>query len=185
MSVRAITGVLALWVIPTFAQGDFRPALDALDDVGYAVVPSKYCKTEHISAGYGCLTQPQNDHWVKRWQRMAADEHTRFPISDTLDTKKILRIESFDIRGKQEMSRDLYGRAKVIRWSLSSEQAAIQMEKQFGGLGFNQKEELHKAPWSYWRVGDKMYFILTGGTFMEGELPKLREVLLKSTTHEG
>lgn len=89
------------------------------------------------------------------------------------------------IRGKKEMSRNLYGRAEVVRWSMSSESAAAKVEKQFLGLGPGQKENVWKAPWSCWRVGDKIYFILTGGNFMMGELPKLDEALRKATARNG
>jgi hypothetical protein len=159
--------------LTVLGQKTLYKALTGLSDIDYSLTTSKNCKTRTIENGFGCEIQPI-DNWYN--QRLKSWESNSL---DTIDYTKIKTIEYFSITGTKELQPKTYGRADIVKWIFVTIDDAKKAEIILSKIDLRQKEDLYKAPWTWWRDKDNVYFILTAGTYVKPDLSiiekKLRE----------
>ena len=142
-----------------------------LSDVDYLLTSSKNCKARTIENGYGCEIQPI-DNWynqrLKNWKSNSLD---------TIDYTKIRMIESFSVTGTKELQPKTYGRADIMKWTFVTANDAKNAQITISKADLRQREDLHKAPWTWWRDKENLYFILTAGTYVKPDLNKIEKKL--------
>jgi hypothetical protein len=171
--IRRLTTILILVCLKltVFGQSGFYKALTGLSEIDYVLTASKDCATERIQDDLGCNILPI-DNWYN--QRLRSWKSNSL---DMIDYKRIKTIESFAIKGTKELQPKTYGRADVIKWTFLTMLDAKNAELIISKADLRQREDLHKAPWTYWRDRENLYFILTGGTYVKPDLDKIEKKL--------
>jgi hypothetical protein len=86
-------------------------------------------------------------------------------------------IESFSLTGTKELRPKTYGRADIMKWTFVTISDAKNAEIMISKDNLRQKDDLHKAPWTWWRDKDSIYFIFTAGTYVKPDLNKIEKKL--------
>lgn len=173
--IRPITILILVCLHGTIlGQGTFQKALRRLSDIGYHLTISKNCKTQTIEDGFGCKITP-SDNWYN--QRLKT---LRMALTDTVNCATIRVIESFSVTGSKELQPKVYGRAEVMKWTFFTVSDAENADILFSKIDPTIKEDLYKAPWTWWRDNESVYFILTAGTYASTDLNKIESKLRRA-----
>jgi hypothetical protein len=160
--MKYIVVLVLLFVRTTFSysQNDFHKRLLALEKINYFIVGKNISNVN--------------------WYNNQVIDFARFVSLDTIDSKSVLKMETYDIKGKKEILPKTYGRATIEKWtfkdSISASKSEVILRKAFLS---QHSEMIHKAPWIFWREKSVVYFILTGGTYMKIDLKKIEKKLKK------
>lgn len=163
--------ILICLKLTVFGQNSFHKAVTGLSDIHYNLTISKNCKTQTIENGFGCQIQPVDNWYNQRLNNSKSDS------LDIIDHTKIKTIESFSITGTKKLQLKTYGRAEIEKWTFITIADAKKVETILSKIDLRQKEDLYKAPWTWWRDKDNVYFILTGGTYVKPDLTKIEKKL--------
>lgn len=155
-------------------QGTFQKALSRLSDIGYHLTISKNCKTQTIENGFGCKIPPSDNWYNQRLQTLST------ALTDTVNCATIRVIESFSITGSKELQPKIYGRAEVMKWTFFTVSDAENADILFSKIDPTKKEDLYKAPWTWWRDDESIYFMLTAGTYVGTDLDKIESKLRRA-----
>lgn len=135
---------------------------------------------------YKILNKPENeiinpkDNWYTKIIKIINSNESYDKISIE-NANKVLNIQILYIKGKKQIMPSTFGRAEIQEWCFKNSEDAKIFADELENNSFVLKERLHKAPWSFWQNKNKVYFILTGGTYMSGDLLKIKEKLKKKT----
>ncbi|MCL9806837.1 hypothetical protein NAT51_14980 [Flavobacterium amniphilum] len=160
---------LLLFSILTYGQLSFKGIVKGLESVGYS-----------IDTDSKNTIKPSGN-----WYNTRAKATMFHGTVDTIPTAKLISITNYYIRGKKAILPRTYGRAAIQEWTFTD---TTESNYALNCITKNNSivlERIHKAPWTVLQSGNKLYFILTGGTYMRDELKKLESELRKGIEKEN
>ena len=163
--------ILVCLQLTVFGQNTFYKTVTGLADIDYVLTTSKNCKNRTIENGFGCEIHPIDNWYTQRLKNWKSNS------LDTIDYTKIKTIESFSVTGTKEIQPTTFGRAEIIKWTFVTAIDAKDAEIILSKTDLRQKEDLYKAPWTWWRDKENLYFILTAGTYVKPDLNKIEKKL--------
>ena len=150
----------------TFAQSKFYKDVKGLEEIHYSVVQAK----KPVN------TTPRQNWYNERVKLITS--HGTLKL-DTINANGIKKIEVYFIKGKKEILPKTYGRARLEQWTIKDSLEAKKIIKSLSTLNLEYTERICKSPWTFWQKENKIYFIITGGTYMMDELSKIKSTLNK------
>jgi hypothetical protein len=96
---------------------------------------------------------------------------------DSIDLDKIVTVKLATVKSETEIEPGLYPSAQIVQVEFTDSLEALNNERILERLTFSEKECINKAPWEFWRINNKLYFILTRATIFGQEIPKIRAAM--------
>lgn len=153
-----------------FSQNDkFAGAVYALQDLDYFVI-----NKEADTINYHITTDKSN-FWIN--ERIArCNEKTRTENKlKRINLEALTAIKYVSVKSKKEIEPNTYPKAELMELEFHDIQNAINNGKIIDQLELMKKECINKAPWVYWRIDNKLYFIVTRATLFGQEIPKIKD----------
>lgn len=168
--------ITVLITLQSYSQQRFYDIVKNVGAIGYHLTDSLYKAKEHNLS----YTIDAKQNWVNKGiDEINKLEHDSITLY-RLKTSEIKTIEVFYIKSDKKVMGNTFGRAEIQQWTFISaaetEQAVQLIKTNYETLNVR----LYKGAWSYWAKGNKLYFILTPGTYMEGHV-KMIETNLKNS----
>lgn len=157
------------------AQVSFYQAVRSLQQVGY-VLDDAFCRGSAIR----CQQTPQH-FWYNQPRHLGWTADASIPAFQFVDAGSIRQIQVYTLKSQHKII-GLAGLAMLQKWyfkdAASASRAALILKKN----NLYYEEHLHKGPWTFYQAGPDLYLVLTAGTRMRDELPKLTAALRQTTT---
>ncbi len=153
---------------PIYGQISFKEIVKEVEKLDYIIINNSENK----------LINPTENWYTQIIKIINSHENSKISLKNA---NKVLSIKFFYIKGKKQIMPSTFGRAEIQEWRFKNSEDAKIFADELENNSFVLKERLHKAPWSFWRINNKLYFILTGGTYMSGDLPKIEEKIKGKT----
>lgn len=165
MKTHLIVLILTFSVNLSYSQNDkFEKAILALEEINYSLTK----KNSEISK-FQINTSIE-------WCNLQEFKETRI---DTLNFENVISFSYSSIKSKNEIRPKTYVTAEIMELEFINLQNAKSNEKIINQLGQTEKECINKAPWTYWRIENKLYFILTRAKLFGQEIPKIKEKMIE------
>ena len=170
MARLVTTLILLVFGLTALGQNSFYKSLIRLSEIDYVVTTSNNC-SKTIQDEFGCFISPE-DNWYNK-----SLTGKKINSLDTIDSNKLRQIESYDIKGTKELQPKMFGRAEIQKWTFVTSKDADHAWAILSKADFGQREDLHKAPWTWWRHEENIYFILTSGTYVKPDLERIERTM--------
>lgn len=173
--MKNLIAILIIGISPLFgySQGDkFETAIIQLEELNYYVIDKDLTKNKPYRTA---------DKSEINWINESIDYCNTLSWIDrklhSINLDKIITLKQTTIKSKTAIEPDLYPSAKLIQVEFADSLEAINNERILGQLTFSEKECVSKAPWEFWRINDKLYFIITRATIFGQEIPKIQATM--------
>jgi len=162
--------VLTCFTSLGFSQNDkFASAILALQDINY-FVSNKDSDTINYT-----ITTDKSKFWInERIDRCNEQIRTQKKIKN-INLETLTKIKYVSVKSNKEIEPKTYATAELMELEFQDIQSTLENEKIINQFDLMDKECINKAPWIYWRIDNKLYFIVTRATLFGLEIPKIKD----------
>jgi hypothetical protein len=91
-----------------------------------------------------------------------------------INLKNLTTIKNTVVKSRTEIASKTFAKAELWELEFQNTIYAIENEKIISQLNMIAMECINKAPWTCWRIDNKLYFIITSATLFGQEIPKIK-----------
>ena len=169
---------------PAGSVDPFLETIASLEAIGFYKQPQD-CSYP-LDSGYCCEIPPTENN-INKWieltnqdfrRQQEEEQHLLTNLKkeiEPLNLQDLLEIKQCFVKADYEVQDKMYPRATVEEWTFAAASSASRVARQLTRLNKDEWYHISKTPISWWRKGNRIYFIYPGGHFALTEVPKLKQ----------